>query len=144
MGTFYSWDSNYKIVLQNSDVTGCVYTYCSDVNVFGKMDVHCFQIFLSCIAVQPPLYTLTCKHHLYFILQQMFFLHSSFSFIFPLLCALFCIFISECDCTPLQYFYDGSIQSNKKVAVSQLIHSIYCGGAVFSYEAHEIRQDKGL
>jgi hypothetical protein len=64
-------------------------------------------------------------------------------FFFPLCCALFHTFISERDCTPLQCFYKGCIQSNQKLALSRLMHSIHCGSAVFPYEALERRSAQG-
>jgi hypothetical protein len=45
--------------------------------------------------------------------------------------------IPERDCTPLQCFYKGCIQSNQQLDLSRLMHSIYCGSAVFPYQALE-------
>jgi hypothetical protein len=47
-----------------------------------------------------------------------FFFHSSY--------ILFYTFMSNHDCTPLQVFYKGSIQSNQQLALSRLTHSIQC------------------
>jgi hypothetical protein len=48
--------------------------------------------------------------------------------------------ISECDCTPLQCFYKGYIQSNQQLALSRLMHSKHCGSAIFPYQALQRRQ----
>jgi hypothetical protein len=61
------------------------------------------------------------------------------AFLFYLSYPLIHIFISEHDCTPLQCFYKGCIQSNQQMALSQLMHSIHCSSAVFPYQAHDRR-----
>jgi hypothetical protein len=48
---------------------------------------------------------------------------SFFLSFFPSIYSLFHAFISESDCTPLQSFYEGSIQSNQQLALSRLMHS---------------------
>jgi hypothetical protein len=55
----------------------------------------------------------------------------------PLAHALLHTFIYESDCTPLQCFYKGCIQSNQQLALSRLMHRIYYGSAVFPYQALE-------
>jgi hypothetical protein len=68
-----------------------------------------------------------------------FFIPSLFSFFFPSSYALFQAFISEHDCTPLKCFYKGCIQSNQQLALTQIMHSIHCGDAIFPYKVHERR-----
>jgi hypothetical protein len=81
-----------------------------------------------------PLYTLTWKH------QSLYrkILSSFLSFFFPSSYASFHTFISERDCTPLQCFYKGCIQSNQ-LALSRLMHNIPCSNAIFPYQVLERR-----
>jgi hypothetical protein len=73
-----------------------------------------FDFFLLSICAQQPLYTLTWKHQsfLYTAVVQ------TGDLGFPSFSVLFHTFISECDSTPLEYFYERSVQSNYKLAVS--------------------------
>jgi hypothetical protein len=76
---------------------------------------------------------------LYFVLQQIFFLHSSLFFFFPSSYALYHTFISECDCFPLQCLYEDCTQSNQELALSQLMQSLHCRSSIFSYDVRERR-----
>jgi hypothetical protein len=58
----------------------------------------------------------------------------------PSSCASFQTFIFERDCTPLQCFHKGCIQSKQQLILSRLMHSIHCGSAVFPYQALESRK----
>jgi hypothetical protein len=62
-----------------------------------------------------------------------------FSFLIPSTYVSFHTFISESDCTLLQCFYKGCMQSNQQLALSRLMHSIHCGSAIFPYQALERR-----
>jgi hypothetical protein len=72
------------------------------------------------------------------------------SFFLSLPSAFLHTFLSECDCIPLQCLYKGSVQSNEQLAVSRLLHNLYCGTAVFPYhgldgrQAHETNGCAGL
>jgi hypothetical protein len=105
------------------------------------VNVQCLRIFCYAVPRNNLFTLLTWKHHALFrtaagvisaFLSCFLSPHSSY--------ALFRIFISESDCTPLQCFYKGCIQSNQQLALSLLMHSIHCGSAVFPYQALEIRQ----
>jgi hypothetical protein len=47
------------------------------------------------------------------------------------------IFVSERDCTPLQCFYKGCVQSNQQVALNRLMHNIHYSSTIFPYQAKE-------
>jgi hypothetical protein len=70
-------------------------------------------------------------------LQRILFLF--LSLLFLSLCALFRVFISERDCTPLQCFYKGYTQSNRQLPLSRLIHVVDSGNDMLSYQTLERR-----
>jgi hypothetical protein len=85
-------------------------------------------------------YTLLLENiSLYFILQHVFFIHF---FLFPSSYALFHTFISECDCTSLEFFYKEGIQLNKQLTLSCLKHSTHCRSIVCPYQALDRRPAK--
>jgi hypothetical protein len=100
------------------------------------MNVHCLQI--TCYAVpHNNHYTLLLENiSFYFIQEQVFFLHSSLSFLFPSSHSLFHTFIFEKDCTLLQCCYKGCIQSNQQLALRRLMHS---SSTIFQYQVLERR-----
>jgi hypothetical protein len=61
------------------------------------------------------------------------------SFFVPSCRSLFHTFISERDCTILQCFYKGCIQSNQQLTLGRLVHRMHCGSAIFPYQALERR-----
>jgi hypothetical protein len=107
------------------------------------MNVQCLRMF--CYAVpHNNRHTLFLENNrFYFVLQQVFELVIFLSFCFTSFCAFFHTFIFECDCTPLQWFYKGCIQSNQQLVLSRLMHSMPCGSAVSLYQALERRPTQG-
>jgi hypothetical protein len=78
------------------------------------------------------------KISLYLVLQQVsIYLYFFFSFSFVL--CLIPYFISERDCTPLQYYYKGCIQSNQQLTLSFLMHTIHSSSATYPYQELERR-----
>jgi hypothetical protein len=67
----------------------------------------------------------------YFTQEQVFFLHFFLSFLFP----SFHAFIFEKDCTLLQCYYKGCIQSNQQLARSRLMNIIHSGSIIVPYHA---------
>jgi hypothetical protein len=100
--------------------------------------------FWLCSPAQQLLYTLAYVI-LYFVQQQVLELVTflgytrQLAFFFLSSHALLHTFISERDCTLLQCFYKGCFQSNEQLALSQLMHSMHCGSAVFPYQVLERR-----
>jgi hypothetical protein len=94
---------------------------------------------MLCSHVQRPLHIHTCKCKSLFC-ATVDILSSFFPFFFfPSSYALCHTFISECDCFPLQCFYEDCTQSNQELALSQLMQSLHCRSSIFPYDVRERR-----
>jgi hypothetical protein len=137
-----AWDSylaDLGLVLGQAQISSSTYLFVVYLMTLSEVQTFEDQCSMpsnfSCYTdAQQPL-SLLLENSLYYAVVLSFFLRTFLLFSFPTFYALFYTFISERDCTPLQCFYKGCIQSNQQLALSRLMHSIHCGSAIFPYQA---------